>query len=141
MNMQGKVWLVTSGDYSNYKVDAAFSTEGGAQEYAKHCNGPEGLGDFQVEEFELDKPHQTWLGSFVAQVETDGTVRDCWWSHESRADQPAEIHERSEAFWKQMPHVGRRYFMGFGKTEEHARRSAEQLRRETLALPFLEDAE
>jgi len=125
-----KVWLVTSGSYSEYHVCAAFSTPEAAKLYAKHCNGPdeEDAEGYVVEEYVLDAPRGTWPGAYVVTVQRDGQVERSWWSGDSEED------------WTPAAVSGER-FLGYGRTEEHARRSAEQLRRETLALPFLENGD
>lgn len=61
--MEKKIYIVTSGVYSDYCIDAVFSTEEKAEEYIQqHGNG------FNIEEYELDtnveKKTQLWLITF-----------------------------------------------------------------------------
>lgn len=58
--MEKKIYIVTSGEYSEYHIDAVFSTKEKAEEYIQqHGNG------FDIEEYELDqeveKKTQLWL--------------------------------------------------------------------------------
>lgn len=46
-----KIFIVTSGEYSDYHIDAVFSTREKAEEYADIC-GP----DYEIEEYEVDAP-------------------------------------------------------------------------------------
>jgi len=46
---------VSHGEYSDYGVDCAFSTEEKARAFAKVMNGQEEFGDYVVEELELDE--------------------------------------------------------------------------------------
>ncbi len=50
-----KIWLVSHGEYSDYSIDAAFSTEEKAKSFAKTMNGQEDDGNYGVEEYEVDK--------------------------------------------------------------------------------------
>lgn len=53
-NKPKKVWLVSEGDYSDYRIEAAFSTEEKAKSFAKVMNGQEDTGSYRVEEHGLD---------------------------------------------------------------------------------------
>ena len=55
MSEQNKIWLVSHGEYSDYSVVCAFSTEEKAKAFAKVMNGQEEVGDYMVEELELDE--------------------------------------------------------------------------------------
>jgi len=48
-----KVYIVTSGAYSDYSIEAAFSTEAAAEKFASLFGG---LDDACVEEYEVDRP-------------------------------------------------------------------------------------
>ena len=50
---QAKVWLVTAGEYSAYRIVAAFVTKELAEEYARHTSGSYGNGEADVEEWDL----------------------------------------------------------------------------------------
>lgn len=51
----GKVWLVSSGSYSDYGINAAFSTEEKANEAAALWNKRKGYNDeYYVEDYDLD---------------------------------------------------------------------------------------
>ena len=125
-----KIWIVTSGDYSAYAIDAVFSTEELAQAYVRHLTGPEEWADYHVEEYELDVPREEWPGAWLVRVLRDGSVFSEEWSDgSSPRDRP--VHFDAMTTYPE-------HWVGCGPTPEHARRSAEQLRREMLALPFLE---
>ena len=49
-----KVWLVTAGEYSDFHIVAAFTTEALAEEYASHTKGSYGRGTADVEEWDLN---------------------------------------------------------------------------------------
>ena len=48
-----KVYIVTSGEYSEYYIDAVFSTRKKAEEFVDY-NGP----SFEIEEYEMDVPFE-----------------------------------------------------------------------------------
>jgi DNA polymerase IIIc chi subunit len=49
--MEKKIYVITSGEYSNYQVDAVYSTKELAEDFIQH-NGD----DYCIEEYDLDKP-------------------------------------------------------------------------------------
>lgn len=48
--MENKIYIVTSGEYSDYHIDAVFSTKGLAEDYIQQ-NGT----DYRIEEYNLDE--------------------------------------------------------------------------------------
>ena len=48
--MEKKIYIVTSGEYSDYRIDAVFSTRELAEDYIQH-NGT----DYRIEEYNLDE--------------------------------------------------------------------------------------
>ena len=71
----GNVYLVTEGEYSNYHVVCAFSTEAAAKEWAKQRNAlrrdpDDDYGEYQVEKYEVfeDVPAQRvyWTARFTS---------------------------------------------------------------------------
>lgn len=118
-----KAYIVTSGSYSEYHIEAVFSTAELAEEYVARVNGPDEWSDRRVEEWDMDEPREAWPGCWKVGIDETGKVLYAWWSDEGCSCDPA------------VSSMG--FFVGWGPTMEHARRSAEQLRRETLALPFL----
>lgn len=57
-----KVFIVTSGEYSDYGIRAVFSTEAGAKEYANAMRSQEDayVGSVDIEEWDLDLPRDGW---------------------------------------------------------------------------------
>lgn len=53
--MADRVYLVTSGEYSDYSIDAVFSTREKAERYIQR--EPPEFGEARVEEFEVDGQH------------------------------------------------------------------------------------
>lgn len=51
--MSGKVWLVTSGAYSDYGISGVFSSEKLARDYIDLHEAPN---DYRIEEYPLDNP-------------------------------------------------------------------------------------
>lgn len=49
--MEKKIYVITSGEYSDYRVDAVYSTKELAEDFIQH-NG----NDYCIEEYDLDKP-------------------------------------------------------------------------------------
>lgn len=67
--MEKKIYVVTSGEYSDYRIDAVFTTKEKAEEYVQN-NGS----DYRIEVYNLDEPivkeNKLWLISF--DLETGG---------------------------------------------------------------------
>lgn len=123
-----KVYLVTSGDYSDYGINAAFSTAELAQAYCDEMNTKDGTythtyKEYGVEIYDLDAPREQLSGCYECKVAMDGTVHSAKWCGWNRSTDGPYYY----------PHQGG-YVLGYGSTPEHARRSAEQLRREKIAL-------
>src|SRR3990167_10395534 len=66
-----KVYVVTSGQYSDYGIKAVFSTKEKAEEYIKLSTDPD-INNL-LEEFELDIPKEEWLYTKVI-MDRDGHV-------------------------------------------------------------------
>lgn len=144
------VYVVTSGEYSDYGIRAIFSTRELADAYIAECNrhpreawdegetedADEHLWgyDERIEEWPLDKMVGA-KGAHVVVIDEDGAVLE---SKFSEATWPQSGPSRSG--WTRAQMSARNYrgagsplrIWGFGQTEEHARRSAEQYRREYL---------
>ena len=54
------IYLVTSGDYSDYGIEAAFSTEEMAEKFAAEFNSDVSCDTAEVEKFVLDMPQAEW---------------------------------------------------------------------------------
>jgi hypothetical protein len=124
-----KVFVVTRGSYSDYGIVAIFSSREKALEITRAPAGVEDYSDFnEIEEYELDEPRERLPGCYRVTVEADGQVstryKAAWIDEQST--EPATI-------WSDTPEGKNRRFVGYGATFEHARRSAEELRRQTLA--------
>lgn len=150
------VYLVTSGTYSDYRVEAVFSTREKARAFIRQQVGPEEwakiqafsqpatassnpglpaasdaqeIGDqYNIEEYDLDQPIEPKRGQYVAELYPDGTLR-------------TPIRWDPDAIWQKTAsegvtdHAGgRAIYTGYGSTPEHARRSADEYRRQDIAV-------
>ena len=129
------VFLVTTGQYSDFTVRAVFSNRAAAAAYEKYlaAQAAETEAPFEllyprIIEMVLDTPQEELPGAWRVEITEDG--EEWWeeWDNVLPTTPPKKITDQEQLV-----------FIGYGKTKEHARRSAEQLRRETLALPFLEE--
>lgn len=120
------VYLVTSGKYSDYRVLAIFSTLDLAGRYVSAITGTDQCDSINdIEEYPLDGPRDNLPGAWLLDIDESGEiVMEPFWSMYEGIGAP-------EAFTDE---AGTRRFSGRGVTVEHARRSAEELRRQTLAL-------
>lgn len=66
-----KVYIVTDGDYSDYRIIAAFTREDKAEEYRRNFEY------YSVEEYELD-PSTTPIDITTVWMSSDGTVESTW---------------------------------------------------------------
>lgn len=150
MASERMVYVVTDGDYSDYHIKAVFSTRAKAEAYIAEYNRPpknswdaEQDGDEDVvfrhteggiEEWPLDRMTGT-KGAHVVSIDEDGSVVASMYNP---CDWPQDPPHRSGWTRAQMAQPGYQgagnplRITGYGKTEEHARRSAEQYRREFL---------
>jgi hypothetical protein len=137
-----KVYLVTSGSYSDYSVNAVFSTREMAEAAIATANARRReaadlrgvvLGSyFDRDEYEVEeKPLDVWsaneAGAFEVWITDSGAVKYSDWMPGQSPDEVAVATT---------PPFDARYFIGYGETAEHARRSAEELRRVTITEPF-----
>jgi len=54
------IYLVTSGEYSDYSVNAVFSTEEGAKEWIAKCVAAGWEDEYDIEEYALDPGIEEW---------------------------------------------------------------------------------
>lgn len=127
--MSAKVYLVTTGTYSDYRVRAVFSSEMKAELYMEEVRAYELYAEWNdIKEYPLDGPREELPGAWRAIVCEDGEMPDRpYWLNDQTAS-------GSPGMWPRVAPNQPRRFYGFGLTAEHARRSAEELRRQTLAL-------
>ena len=73
--MAEKVYIVTAGEYSDYRILAVFSSKERAEDWIDH------IGQYEdycyIEEYEVDCPPRKWVGTYVW-ITRDGTVVDTW---------------------------------------------------------------
>jgi hypothetical protein len=120
------VYLVSKGEYSDYRIVAVFSAREPADAYVAETNERDTYAYARVEEHDLDTPREALPGCYAVGLNLHGEVVDSDWDSVSAPSDPPE--ERPWADGRQG-----RFFWGYGQSVEHARRSAENLRRETLA--------
>lgn len=70
-----KVYVVTGGIYSDYRIRAIFTKRSDAEAYIAATDTDEvGIGDDpRVEQWPLDRPHDEWIGISV-HIAKDGTI-------------------------------------------------------------------
>jgi hypothetical protein len=80
-----KVYLVTTGDYSDYHIEAAFSDRGLAMMFCRHRNGAfahdgtNGLGEYTIKEMDLDVEQPTLpagYDTYAVAITMDGNASD-----------------------------------------------------------------
>lgn len=121
MDNDGKVYIVTAGEYSDYHIRKVFSSRARAQQYVDATDAN------KIEAWEVDDstPREDWGAWRVVIDAKDGSVLGCLFFEELSPNEPAKFLED----WGE--HGG---FYGTGITKEHARRSAEEYRREHKAF-------
>ncbi|MEE1073803.1 MAG: hypothetical protein U0L26_15730 [Cellulosilyticum sp.] len=85
-----KVYIVTSGEYSDYGIDRVFSTEEKAKEWVDVTTSMYG-GNYNIEQYELDAPipeRKEYL-FFEAYIENDVVIKSNFEFY--FADEPSEI--------------------------------------------------
>ena len=117
-----KIYIVTAGEYSDYSIYACFSSKELAEKYV------EWLENSIIEEWDLDSPEEMSKGCYCVKIDTKGNVI----RNEKVCENIKKPHKGS--IIRQSPYGLIDVIIGCGKTEEHARRSAEDLRREILAF-------
>ena len=117
--MSTKVYLVTEGEYSDYHICGAFSSEALAQEFMDDMKKDEKWSEYQIEPYELDIPANVAFPYYVWMNRNGEVFHDA-----RRADDGPGVYENSTDT----------AIVGKGKTLEHARRNAEEIRRALKAL-------
>lgn len=131
-----RIYLVSDGSYSDYYIVAAFSARELAEAFVKEQDehslasfDKPGKSDYRVEEMEIDgAPKSVWAGCWYAVLYDNGGGYTAW-RDGGNPHTPASMDDPTSRGY------GRRAFTGYGETREHARRSAEELRRVTLTEP------
>lgn len=108
-----KVWLVSTGAYSDFGIVAAFTTEALAQEHATALNADNGWADADVLEYRLNDTAPQRHGYYWATVHA-GDRPDCYgfltgWDYDKYENQPHGGTTVSTAFG-----------LGRGATQEQA---------------------
>lgn len=124
------VYLVTSGEYSDYRVNAAFTDREAAEAYAEWLNGPDpghyGIAD--VEEYALDEPTPTTGRWCIGGPYEDWDAGDVdalgagWWNEDS-----------SEKTHAHRDGGGGIWIAAYGKDRDRALRSGRNLARSIKA--------
>ena len=128
------VYVVTSGEYSDYSIRAIFTTRERAEAFCDEYNVAV-RGDYgskaEIEVWEADQPREQLPPAWYVQIDTSGKVVYSEYSTSDTPNKPPHHNKTRD----------REVFTGCGITEEHARRSAEELRRQTLTAPYIPVAE
>ena len=72
-----KVWIVTSGIYSDYNIEAVFSSRELAEAYLEKFKEVYPGEDVRIEEYDLDKPKEKWVLTWVT-MSKEGEVLNVW---------------------------------------------------------------
>lgn len=85
-----KVYIVTSGDYSDYHIDAVFSTKQGAEKYCALKNTCDRYSDFyNIEEYDIDDMNASntkVVYAFLIEPSNPPTVEATYYISEDRAN-------------------------------------------------------
>lgn len=135
------VWWVEAGEYSDWHVKAIFSTKEKADEYVRvynaSCDEPNRIPPDSVQEKPIDKPIPDLIGHWMIHIGISGNLTKMYGNGDWCEGGP-DI-EKSGWFQKldwrggKLVAFDEPIFYGVGKTKEHARRQAEDLRREYIA--------
>lgn len=120
-----KVYLVWIGEYSDHKLLGVFSTEERANDYAAPFS------DASVEEMDVDAQRDVLPGCFEVTIDQKGEVAASMWLETVKPTEPPQVLTGQHSFGKT---VLARCYRGYGIDEETARRSADELRRQTVAV-------
>lgn len=124
------VFVVTSGDYSDYHIDCVFLARARAEAFVASNPGA----SMHIEEWAtVAQDGDLDPGAFEVYLMEDGSASHSWLEPGKRCIAPRVHWYRGTGPWEGVPCVR---FYGYGKTEEHARRAAENLRREWLAAGY-----
>lgn len=119
------VYVVTSGKYSDYSIRAIFTTRGRAESFCDEYNEAEDYNKAEIEVWEADQPREELPPAWYVVIDATGTVVR---SELNASSRPNDSPRHSKSL---------DVFTGCGLTKEHARRSAEELRRQTLTAPYI----
>lgn len=136
-----KAFVITTGEYSNYRICGVFSTKENAELYLSRFKSPEPdvestrYNEYDIEEYDLDVFDESYddddnLG-FTCRIKSDGTFKITYGI--VYPSQKSEVHwmrgeYRNYGSWKAFYDI-----IGYGPTSEHARRSAFELYRGVIA--------
>jgi hypothetical protein len=144
------VFVVTEGTYSNYHILAVFSTRKAARTYlteydkrdVNDLNPPKDDGgepDPRIERYVLDPGHpKKWARGGAYEVSIFANGEAGLWSYRDGISP----HEAAKVTWHRTyggDFKPRPRYVGYGKTKEHARRSAEELRRAHQTGQFISE--
>lgn len=70
--MENKIYIITSGEYSEYHIDAVFSTKELAEDYIQQHGTDYIIGEYNIDE-EIDRSTKLWRVEFDIK---DGEIKD-----------------------------------------------------------------
>lgn len=121
------VYIVTSGSYSDYSINAVFDNEDAAKSFAAVYS------ETQVEIFELNSSHAfEGLQCFIVTMSKNGDVISIW-----KVDSPSDMHSKTAQYsvnrvWDKLTEL-RIHVTCFAKDEAHAIKIAGEKRRVAIA--------
>jgi hypothetical protein len=130
-------YVVTRGSYSDYRICGVFLDKARAEAHADRLNADSRGDGADVEEWPLVGADGVMdPGVFEASIGIDGSGRAHWEEDKHLGPPRATVQRTDPVYFRHTEEPIMVRFYGHGRTEEHARRSAEQLRREWLAAGY-----
>ena len=128
------IYIVTSGSYSDYRIRGVYTTRKAAQQFCDDINSIAGRGrgyEYRIEEWEADAPREDRPPAWRVGLDADGNVQVSAQDDHETPSTPPLVQTKS---WHNGQCTAGLWVTGYGITEEHARRSAEEARRQHIAL-------
>ena len=127
------IYIVTSGSYSDYGIRGVYTTREAAQQFCDDINSIAGrcFDDYEIEEWEADAPREDRGPGWEVALDANGNVV---WSSLDELNIPGIAPKVETRVWHNGQWTAGLRVTGYGITEEHARRSAEEARRQHIAL-------
>lgn len=144
------IYVVTSGEYSDYGIRAIFTTREKAEAYVAWKNGPEDEdvwdgSEYRIEEYEEDSEVEKDTGTFVCEFTyhegsdpADYHGGYVHWKCDEVVQPPTAIVDQRERTYKDPP-VPYLTVVGYGPSSKHALRSALETLRAIKAGTLLVD--
>ena len=120
--MNQEVYVVTSGCYSDYHINAIFSTREKAEEYAELLPDAN-----SIEVYVLDGEHKNGLHTIIVVMDRDGNTSECY------LDEYVFCLEKYKLKWGEFWYDSSRKFYVLAKDKQHAIKICNEKRAMLLA--------